>query len=211
MEYETAEQDFEYMPMIILSSFEKLDDFLILSYLFQKQTLAFVALRDLPNERLIKLVSAVNYMIYFDNKPRGRYEIFRKIFLAFRDYNRSIVFSPDAAKKYANEIVIEPAILARLAIKANVPIVPVVLNWGRREQREKGKDKCSIWIGKKIFITPRSEEFRDIFYKRRGVRKYENLSEEEFREIGQRIFKKVEKRNQKDGSDISKEMAAGHI
>jgi hypothetical protein len=69
---------------------------------------------------------------------------------------------------------------------ANVPIVPVVTSWGN--------GKCRVWVGSRIFISPRSEEFKDIFFKRKGLRKFKELPREDLMVIGQRIFSKLEHR-----------------
>lgn len=186
--YESGERIHSKLPAIILSTFTNLSDFLILSYLFQEKELTFIAPPNLPSEKLIMKLQAINHILYLDDKQKA-YGFFKRLLTTLRDFNRSLVISPDAAQKYAEHISIDPKLLCRIAMITNVPLIPVILKWSDREN-ERHK-KCSVHIGKQIFVSPRSSEFKDIFFKSRGPRKFRNIPDEDMVEIGRRILSKL--------------------
>ncbi len=192
------------VPAIILSSFNSPLDFLILTYLFLHKDLTFIATRTLPKEKLINALRSVNHVLYYD-QFKSSYPFFKGVFTVLRDFNRSLVISPEAVRQYMSNIKVDPAVIVKLAMIANVPIIPVSLNWQEKKLAGCHPGLCNIWIGKNIYISPRAEEFKDVFFKRRGARKFRNLPYEDLQEIGNRIFSKIEAVNF-NGPGISKEM-----
>lgn len=191
VKYEQEDRSFWMMPAIILSSYSRLSDFLILSYLFREKELTLILPDHLPSDRLINVLRATNHLVRLGTRGVG-YSFFREILKVLRNYNRSIVISPDAARMYMPEMPIDPRVIVRIAMMANVPIVPVVMRWSRSSMKaSKGQDECEIWIRKKIFISPQNQEFSDIFFKAHGVRKFRKLAPEDFSAIGNRIFSKI--------------------
>lgn len=184
------------VPSIILSSFNQLSDFLILSYLFKDQDLTFLATRTVPKSKISSWLCSVNHVLYVDDYEMG-YPLFREILEILRDFNRSIVISPEAAKQYASNFPVNPAVIAKIAMIANAPIIPVRFN------RSKLQNKCDAWIGKRIYISPRADEFKDIFFKQRKFRKFSNLPPEDLSEIGERIFAKLKNPKGVNGSNLS--------
>lgn len=168
-------------PAIFLSSFETPLDFWILSFLFQEKELTFLSPRKLPEEKILRRLQKINRVLYLDGKINFRF--LRELLTAVRDFNRSIVISPQAAVKYMSKIPVDPVLVVRIAMMANVPIVPVIMKWQG--------GKCRVWVGSKIYISPRAEEFKDIFFKRKGVRKFRDLPSEDLILIGKRIFSKI--------------------
>lgn len=193
-------------PAIILSSFTRISDFLILSYLFIDKQLTFISPRVLPDQPMINWLRSTNRLLYLSEGRIG-YRFFKNLLSTLRDFNRSVVISPEAAKTYADKILVDPAVIVRIAMKANVPIIPVVLDWRRAIGNSKGIiKKCDVWVGKKIFISPRSDEFRDIFFRRKGARKFRNLPDVDLTEIGKRIFDRLTVKPH--GTNLSKQMGA---
>jgi hypothetical protein len=182
IDYEAGQTALLSTPAIFLSSFETPLDFWVLSYLFQEKELTFLSPRKLPAEKTLKRLQMVNHVLYLDEKVDFRF--LRGLLAALRDFNRSIVVSPQAAEKYMSKIPVDPVVVVRIAMMANVPIIPVVTRW-----RE---GKCRVWVGSRIFISPRAKEFRDIFLKRKGSRKYRDLPAEDLMTIGRRIFSKLQ-------------------
>lgn len=183
VDHETSQTAQLSTPAIFLSSFETPLDFWVLSYLFQEKELTFLSPRQLPADKVLKQIKRVNRVLYLDEKVNFRF--LRELLTTLRDFNRSVVISPQAAEKYASRIPIDPVIVIRIAMSATVPIIPIVISWN-------GK-KCRIWVGPKIYISPQSEEFKDIFFKQRGVRKYRDLPAEDLVTIGSRIFSKLKR------------------
>lgn len=182
IDFETEETAQLSTPAIFLSSFETPLDFWVLSYLFQEKELTFLAPRNLPEEKMLERLQKINRILYLDEKINFRF--LRELLASLRDFNRSIVISPQAAVKYMSKIPVDPVVVVRIAMMANVPIIPVVTRWQ--------EGKCRVWVGSRIFISPRAKEFRDIFLKRKGSRKYRDLPAEDLITIGRRIFSKLQ-------------------
>lgn len=182
VDYEVGQTALLSTPAIFLSSFETPLDFWVLSYLFQEKELTFLSPRELPKEKSLKQLQMVNRVLYLNEKVD--FSFLRGLLAALRDFNRSIVISPQAAEKYMSKIPVDPVVVVRIAMMANVPIIPVVTKW-------RG-GTCRVWIGARIFISPRAEEFKDIFLKRKGSRKYRDLPAEDLVAIGRRIFSKLQ-------------------
>ena len=199
LSYEEPDQSLGDMPALVLSSYSQVADLLVLSLLFREKDLTLVAPTTLPDDRTIHLVRTINHILYIDNGSNFRF--FRQLLTVLRDLNRSVVISPEAAKTYAKGLPVDPAFLVRVAIIANVPIQPVVIDWG--EGREGVKEKCKVFIGKRLFISPRQPDFKDIFFRRRGERKFSHLSKEEYAEVGERIVSKFNNLRKEHGTNLS--------
>jgi len=182
IDYESEKTALLSTPVIFLSTFESPLDFWVLAHLFQGKDLTFLFPRNLPEEKVLMKLKMTNHVLCFDEKVG--YRFLRGLLAALRDFNRSVVISPQAAEKYVAGLSVDPVVVVRIAMMANVPIVPVVTKWG--------SGKCRVWVGSRIFISPRSEEFKDIFFKRKGLRKFKELPNEDLMAIGQRIFSKLE-------------------
>lgn len=190
IEYESLENFPSNVPAIILSSFNNFSDFLILAYLFQDKELTFIATPRLPNEKTLNQIRSINHILYWYDKQSG-YSFFRKVLSILRDFNRSIVIAPDATTRYANNLTIDPTLIVKLAMIANVPILPIIIRWQEESEHAGALRKCEVTIKRRIYISPKAEEFRDVFFQRRGTRKFKKLSREELSEIGRRIFLKI--------------------
>ncbi|MFH0984050.1 MAG: hypothetical protein V1882_00790 [Candidatus Omnitrophota bacterium] len=174
-------------PAIVLSTFSRPLDFLILFYLFQEKELTFISPRNLPFEKNFLRLSSIARMLHFDGLIG--YSFFRKLLAALRDFNRSVVISPQAISRYAGHIPIDFSVVARIAMAANVPIITVIMKWQNDVESRKG---CQVQIRKKVYVSPRSEEFKDVFFKQKGLRKFRKLPKEDLTVIGQRIFSMLE-------------------
>lgn len=177
------------MPYIILCTFHDLRDFLILSSLFNDKDLSYVAPTNLPNDPTVKALKTINHIIYINKKKN--FSVLKNILKSLRDFNRTLVLSLGAARAYADEIALDPVTIIRIAMKANVPILPVTIAWPSKEMGE-NLDKCSVKIGNPIYISPRTAEFKDIFFKFRGVRKFQKLPRVELQEIATRILSRLD-------------------
>lgn len=168
-------------PVIFLTTFSRPAEFVVLSSLFSDKDLTFIAPRNLPNNKYLDVTRSINHVIFLDEHLGFRF--FRQLLATLRNFNRSLVISPFAAARYAPTLPMDPGVIVRISMLANVPLVPVVFRWSGKQ--------CEVSVGKKVFISPRSSEFKDIFFKTRGARKFRNLSQEDLAEIGSRIFSKI--------------------
>ena len=191
IKFESPEVGISNMPAIILSSFDNFSDFMVLSYLFRDKDLTFIETRGLPPQRTLDYVRSLNRVLSLDNE-QADYGFFKNLLSALRDFNRSVVISPDAADRYAKHLAVDPVVIVRIAMAANVPITPVRINWQEKREHQGNKiRKCDVWIGRNIYVSPGAEEFRDIFFRQRGGRKFRNLPHEDLKEIGARIISKL--------------------
>ncbi|PIQ86084.1 MAG: hypothetical protein COV74_06130 [Candidatus Omnitrophica bacterium CG11_big_fil_rev_8_21_14_0_20_45_26] len=203
--YQARNAEEFHSPIILLSTFTRVEDFLVLSYLFREKELTFISPSDLPKSKIFNIIFASNFVMVLDEKKIG-FSFFRRLMLILRDFNRSLVISPSAAMRYMKGVTINPLVIAKLAMKTNVPIVPVVIKWlnsyGQNKIHRVMSRKCEVRIGKKMYVSPRTPEFKDLFFKRRGLRKFTSLTAEEYLEIGKRIFLRLEALDNSDGSSI---------
>lgn len=198
-------------PAIILSSYEDPADFLVLAWLFRRQELTFLSTKSLPALRIFERLRSVSHVLYAEPDELG-YPFFKRLLEILRDFNRSLVVSPEAVQRYAPKIVVNAAVLARIAMTANVPFIPVHLKWHlSRSPLGWTKKKCEVKVGRKIYISPLAPEFRDLFFKQRGVRKFRNLSPEELEEVGRRVFSRLERLKEADGPDLPEEVGTRDI
>ncbi|MBI4430792.1 MAG: hypothetical protein HY587_03655 [Candidatus Omnitrophica bacterium] len=200
--YESVEPSYSSIPVIILSSFNCFSDFLVLSYVFRDKDLTFIAGRGLPVEKSIEWLRSVNHVLYVDNNQFG-YSFLKNLLSMLRNLNRSVVIPPEAALRYAGGLSVNPAVIVRIAMAASVPIIPVRFTWrAENGQLSRGIQKCDVWIGKTTYISPRTEEFHDVFFKKRGARKFRDLPDEDLAEIGSRIFAQLRGSNSFNGSHL---------
>jgi 1-acyl-sn-glycerol-3-phosphate acyltransferase len=97
----------------------------------------------------------------------------------------------------------------KLAMRANVPIIPVAMKGTYEILPPHGHiprfKKCRIVIGKKMYVSPENPEFSDIFFRRKGERKFGNLTDEEMQEIAVRLMNKIRAWSEQEWDDSAKE------
>ena len=180
--YESPEIVTSPEPVIFFTTFTTPAEFVVLSSLFREKDLTFIAPRNLPNNKHFRITRSVNHVIFSDEQLGFRF--LRQLLSALRNFNRSLVISPFAAATYAPSIPVDPGVIVRIAMLANVSIVPVAFRWFSKQ--------CEVHVGKKIFISPQSSEFKDILFETRGTKKLMSLSRKNSEEIGSRIFSKIQ-------------------
>lgn len=197
IQYESMEEHATPFPTIILSTHEKVEDFLILTHLFREHELILLAPYELPSDKIICQLERFNLVLRMG--PQGVDAAFlKRLISTLKLSNRSVVVSPDAGARYVKNFSFDSGNFSRVAVKANAPIQPVVIHW-----EGKSKQQCRVFIGKRIFISPRHPDFKDIFFRRRDPRKFSKLSHEEFKEIGERIMTKFYLLKIHHGSNLS--------
>jgi hypothetical protein len=199
--YPDGKKMLAHSPCIIISSFAGIKDLLIISYVFRDSEIAFIAPEDLPNDSLLNLLRGINQVIF--HKKQGSVFVFlREIMTTLTKYNRSLVICPEAINSIAPNASINPAVVIRLAMKASIPITPVNIIW-KKVAGFPQRETCDVFIGKRIFISPRTDEFRAIFFGRRGARKFEKLTNEELLIIWSKISAKLIIGDRHHGANLS--------
>lgn len=203
IEYEVNGKTTVSMPTIILSTYTKPDDFMVLMHVFKDHDLTLIAPEELPNDKIISKLKILNRLIRVKNNKFDFYFL-REFLATLQRFNRSIVVTPDAGYKFITNFAFDHINLVRIAMMANVPIQPVILNWDvSKSLTTNTHKKCKVFVGKRVFISPRNLEFKDVFFRRKGKRKYSKLLKEECNEIGIRIFSKFNQLKDKYGSNLS--------
>ena len=181
-------------PAVILCNLKHIRDLYVLMYLFREKEFSFVGLRSLQREKTFKRLASLNRVIFLD--PRKKmYSFLKEMLVSLRNFNRAIIFFPKFELDISKKLVINPTVVVRIAMMASVPIVPISITWmGSRTL------KCKVAIGKRFFVSPASSEFRDVFFRRKGVRKFSRLNQDELKIVAGRIFSKLELA---DGPNIS--------
>jgi 1-acyl-sn-glycerol-3-phosphate acyltransferase len=180
-------------PSIILCNLKDVRDIYVLMYLFREKEFSFVGLRSLEKVGIFKRLASLNRVIFWNPKEKA-YSFLREMLISLRNFNRTIILFPRFELDVSKELVIDPSVVVRIAMMASVPIVPVFVKWVGSQAL-----KCAIVVGKRFFISPSSPEFRDVFFRRKGSRKFSRLDQEELKIVASRIFSKL---GSVDGSNI---------
>jgi len=181
-------------PAVILCNLKHIRDLYVLMYLFREKEFSFVGLRSLEKMKTFKRLASFNRVIFL-NPQKKMYSFLKEILVSLRNFNRAIILFPKFEFDISKELIIDPSVVVRIAMMASVPIVPVSITWGSSQT-----PKCNVTIGKRCFVSPASAEFRDIFFRRKGTRKFSRLDRDELKMAAERIFSKLEP---VDGSNLS--------
>jgi len=149
--------------------------------------LVFLSPARIAEKGLIPWILKTNFVLFADGEYPG-YRFFREAMRSLTEYNRSVALYPDAAASYGKAFMEKYAGIIKLAMKANVPIVPVSMEWDDIDSPEKKVfPRGRLKVGEKVYISPNNKEFKDIFFKRRGFRKFGSLPKDDLQEIGRRV------------------------
>ena len=179
-------------PAILVSNHLSYYDFIILGSFLHKR-IVFLAVKKMKQTSLIKMLGKWHTVVYVDREYPGS-AFFREV-IRHLEHKKLVVIYPEATRSRTGKMLKPKHGFVKLAIKANVPIIPVAMK-GTYEilpphKRIPRLKKCSVIIGKKIYISPDNPEFRDIFFEHRGSRKFGNLTKEQMEEIALRIMEKI--------------------
>lgn len=179
-------------PALLISNHLSYYDFIILGAFFH-QNIVFVARKKIKQTPTIKMFLRWHTVIYIDRDQPG-ISFFREIIKHLED-GKLVVIYPEGTRSRTGKMSKPKHGFVKLAIKTNVPIVPVAMK-GTYEilpphKRIPRLRKCSVIVGEKIYISPENPEFRDIFFERRKTDKFMNLTKEQMETIAIRIMEKV--------------------
>jgi hypothetical protein len=160
-------------PAVLVSTFDRPEDFLVIAYLFRNKDLTFLSVRNLPDNSILDRLKRVSNVLYFEGKNL-QYSFLRHLYSILRDYNRSVVLSADAAKIYAQGQSIDPNFILRIARKAAVPIIPVRITWKNvaRNGKMRQTETCDVYIDDEVNVSEGklkvkdspTENYQNLFY-----------------------------------------------
>jgi 1-acyl-sn-glycerol-3-phosphate acyltransferase len=179
-------------PALFVSNHLSYYDFLILSAVVPSYVV-FLAQKKIKETFFVRWFTRFNNVIYIDREKPG-YSFFKEI-LKWLEAGRLFVIYPEGTRSRTGKMLMPKPGFVKLAMKANVPIIPVALK-GTYEILPPHKHiprlkKCEVIIGKKMYISPDNPDLKDIFFKNAGFRKFGKLDEEDMQKIAVRIMDKI--------------------
>lgn len=179
-------------PAIIVSNHLSYYDFFVLASVLKKQTV-FVAAKGLNQRSFVGWFMKLDTILYVDRDKPG-YGVFKQL-MSHLKFRKLIVLYPEATRSRSGKMLAPKSGFVKLAMKANVPVIPIAMK-GTYDilpphKRVPSLKKCDVIIGKKIYISPSTPLLRDIFFRRRGQRRFDVLQESELSEIAFRVMNQV--------------------
>jgi 1-acyl-sn-glycerol-3-phosphate acyltransferase len=179
-------------PAIFVCNHRSYFDFIILGSIILKDII-FLAQRKISRTFFISWLTRFHKVIYIDTDYPG--SSFFKRMLRYLDTGKSVVIYPEGTRSRTGKMLLPKLGFVKLAMKANVPIIPVAMKGTYQilppHRYIPNFKKCEIIINKKMYISPDNPDFRDIFFRRRDLRKFSRLTKEELQEVAIRIMDKI--------------------
>lgn len=179
-------------PALIVSNHLSYYDFLVLGS-FLKPPVVFVATMGLDKRPLVGWFTRFDVVIYINREKPG-YTFFRDI-VRHLHVGRLVIVYPEGTRSRTGRMLRPKLGFVKIALQGNIPIIPVAVR-GTFEilpphRHVPSLRRCEIFIGKRIYISPQSEMFSDIFFNQRGDRKFEKLEDWEMQLIANRIMDSI--------------------
>lgn len=179
-------------PALLVSNHLSYYDFLVLGAIFRSQ-IVFLAVEKINKTFLINFLTKLHIVIYLDRENPG-ISFFKEVMRQFES-RKIVVIYPEGTRSRSGKMGRPKPGFVKLAMKANVPIVPIAMQ-GTYDILPPNKKipklrKCRIVAGEKIYIAPSNEMFKDVFFEKRGFRKFSNLTKDQMQIIADRIMEKV--------------------
>jgi 1-acyl-sn-glycerol-3-phosphate acyltransferase len=158
-----------------------------------KPYVVFLAQRKIKTTFIIRWFTKFNNVLYIDKEYPG-YSFFKEL-LQYLDAGRLIVVYPEGTRSRTGKMLIPKTGFVKLAMTANVPIIPVALKGTYEilppQKRIPRFKRCEVTIGKRFYISPDNSDLKDIFFRRTGERKFGKLTDDDLQEIAVRIMDKI--------------------
>lgn len=188
---------FQKIPMnegaVIVSNHLSYFDFWILSAVLKHNTV-FIAVKNLDKRGIVGWTMKLNTIVYVDRDKPGA-SFFKKIMWYLTDQARSVVIYPEGTRSRSGRMLVPKPGFVKLALKAGVSIIPVAMRGTYDVLPPEGHfprfRKCDVYILDKTYISPSNPEFYDIFFGKKGDRRFEDLNDDELQEIAFRIMDRV--------------------
>jgi 1-acyl-sn-glycerol-3-phosphate acyltransferase len=179
-------------PAIFVSNHLSYYDFLVFGSLLNHYSV-FVASKKVGESFLVGWFTKLSHVVYVDQERPG-FTFFRDI-IRHLEKGRSVIIYPEGTRSRTGKMFKPKEGFVKLAIKANVPIIPVAMK-GTYEILPPDKHiprlkRCKITIGQKIYISPENPMFKDISFIKKDVNKSFTLNNEDTQKIAFRIMDKI--------------------
>jgi len=179
----------ENEPVIIVSNHQSYFDFFILASVLRRQTV-FVAVKGLSERPFVGWFMKLDTIVYVDRDKPGL--SFFKELIRHLDAGKQIVLYPEGLRSRSGKMLPPKTGFLKLALKQNVPILPVVMR-GTYEILPPNKHipafkRCDVIFGKKIYISPSTPLFKDVFSEGAKNGKYSNLNDDQLNRVAYRVM-----------------------
>lgn len=178
-------------PALVISNHSSYYDFFILGTFFSKPE-AFVASAHLKEHPIVRWFEKFDSLIYIDREKPG-YKFFREI-IRHLSLGKLVVIYPEGKRSRTGRILRPKTGFVKLALIANVPIIPVGMKGTYEILPPQMKfprfKRCEIFFNKKIYISPQNQMFKDIFLMKKSGR-LENVTEDQMQLMADRIMESV--------------------
>jgi len=180
-------------PAIFVSNHLSYFDFLLCAAVLSKNYIVFLAQRKIKHISVVRWFTKFDNVVYVDRNYPG-YTFFKEL-MRHLDADRFLVIYPEGSRSRTGKMGMPKLGFVKLAMKANVPIIPVAMN-GTFEilppsSRIPRLKRCKVFIGKRMYISPDNPEFHDIFFRHGVNKKLGNLTDEELQKIAVHIMDKI--------------------
>ncbi|MCM8775028.1 MAG: 1-acyl-sn-glycerol-3-phosphate acyltransferase [Candidatus Omnitrophica bacterium] len=194
---------------IVVSNHNSYYDFFVLASVLKRQTV-FVAVKGLNQRTFVGWFMKLDTIIYVDRDNPG-YSFLKEVIRQLHQ-KKIVVVYPEGTRSRSGKMLVPKNGFVKLAIKVNVPIIPVAMR-GTYDilppHRHLPKfKKCDVQIGEKIYISPSTPLLRDIFFQKRGSKKFTHLNDDQLSEIAFRIMNQVRLMSGQKWDDSALEAAA---
>ena len=179
----------ENEPVIIVSNHQSYFDFFILASVLRRQTV-FVAVKGLSERPFVGWFMKLDTIVYVDRDKPGL--SFFKELIRHLDAGKQIVLYPEGLRSRSGKMLPPKTGFLKLALKQNVPILPVVMK-GTYEILPPNKHipafkRCDVIFGKKMYISPSTPLFKDVFLEGPKNGRYSNLNDEQLNMVAYRVM-----------------------
>jgi len=179
-------------PAIFICNHLSYYDFLIFGSIM-RDYIVFLAQKKINETFFVKWFTRFHNVVYVDKDKPGT--TFFKNVIKYLESKKMLMIYPEGTRSRSGKMLAPKPGFVKLAMRANVPIIPVALK-GTYEILPPHRHiprlrKCKVVIGKKIYISPENPDFSDIFFRRKGERKFGNLTDEEMQEVAIILMNKI--------------------
>lgn len=187
IEYEDKPSFDRMVSAIVLFCCDDYEDHLIVnSLLCDKDLMHLCPAASYSEEALQKTRLIIRVLPLPDTKSKAL-RFYKELLFALRDVNRTLVVGCDGSNlERSDDLGVKR--LVKISMLSSTPFLPISLEW------DAARKHCSIVVKKKVFISPRSSEFKDVFFSRRGARKFSQLTDEQTVQIANRVKSLIERK-----------------
>ena len=173
----------EQGPAIIISNHTSYYDWGILSAIYDKKYIVFLANQDLLRRKVVSWLMRLNILVYLNPEKPG-YSYFRDV-LKLLKQGHIVAMYPEGTRSRSGKMLKPKLGFIKLALHTGVPIIPLGMKGTYEilppQKRIPALRKCEIYVGDPILITLDNPMYADVF---KGKKHFKEVSDQDLEEIG---------------------------